>query len=412
MSFYPDLHTASMVGRGDHLRAIGWLSADHPFPRGPVPGASSRTSGRHARDRVPAAGVRGLPHLRPVRPVFGRGERVGPDRGGRLRRPRDGRALRDRPRLPPARRVPAGRHGLPAPGVARVHAATRPVPVVLRDDPRTRSRPRPSRRTSANCSRPPYTTSPGSAGAGRRPRPRHRHRVRRPPVGDTRVGPVGFWHIFSRLVRNGRHRLPGDRRITWTTTRSSGRTRTPSSSPTRRPRQPRGEVTPPPNPALHLTPAADTLLVTCEPTGRPAQVSFCSAPEGIRRWKTHASTRRTSTRPGREYYLHARDEVFGSMGPTTGDVEEAFHALAAVRAAPDRPGRPPGHAVGGAPAAGGDQHHRPAPGQRHRPAGDPVSRRHCWSSSTRPAVRGPGHGARNGLRFGHRPVAQAVAGPR
>lgn len=39
MAFYPDLHTASMVGHGDRHRAIGWLSSDHPFPRGTVPGA-------------------------------------------------------------------------------------------------------------------------------------------------------------------------------------------------------------------------------------------------------------------------------------------------------------------------------------------------------------------------------------
>src|SRR5579871_5598114 len=36
MSFYPDLHTASLVGHGDRHRAVGWLSSGHPFPRGAV----------------------------------------------------------------------------------------------------------------------------------------------------------------------------------------------------------------------------------------------------------------------------------------------------------------------------------------------------------------------------------------
>lgn len=47
MSFYPDLHTASMLGRGDRLRAIGWLSRDQPFPRGPAPAAFVDTLRRH-----------------------------------------------------------------------------------------------------------------------------------------------------------------------------------------------------------------------------------------------------------------------------------------------------------------------------------------------------------------------------
>ncbi len=36
MSYYPDLHTASMLGHGDRLRAIGWLHPDHDFVRGSV----------------------------------------------------------------------------------------------------------------------------------------------------------------------------------------------------------------------------------------------------------------------------------------------------------------------------------------------------------------------------------------
>lgn len=37
MSFYPDLANACMVGHGNRLRAIGWLSDAHAFPRGEVP---------------------------------------------------------------------------------------------------------------------------------------------------------------------------------------------------------------------------------------------------------------------------------------------------------------------------------------------------------------------------------------
>jgi hypothetical protein len=47
MSFYPDLDTASMLGHGDRLRAIGWLSSEHPFPRGPVPAAFVEALKRH-----------------------------------------------------------------------------------------------------------------------------------------------------------------------------------------------------------------------------------------------------------------------------------------------------------------------------------------------------------------------------
>jgi hypothetical protein len=35
--FYPDLSTECDVDRGSHVRAIGWLCKDHPFPTGPVP---------------------------------------------------------------------------------------------------------------------------------------------------------------------------------------------------------------------------------------------------------------------------------------------------------------------------------------------------------------------------------------
>lgn len=38
MSYFPDLGQRSLVARGEHVRAIGWLHPDHPFPRGAVPG--------------------------------------------------------------------------------------------------------------------------------------------------------------------------------------------------------------------------------------------------------------------------------------------------------------------------------------------------------------------------------------
>lgn len=47
MSFYPDLHTACMVGQGDRLRAIGWLSSEHPFPRGKLSGPFVKTLERN-----------------------------------------------------------------------------------------------------------------------------------------------------------------------------------------------------------------------------------------------------------------------------------------------------------------------------------------------------------------------------
>jgi hypothetical protein len=37
MSWFPDLGTFTMIERGNHVRAIGWLSAEHPFPVGDVP---------------------------------------------------------------------------------------------------------------------------------------------------------------------------------------------------------------------------------------------------------------------------------------------------------------------------------------------------------------------------------------
>jgi hypothetical protein len=34
--FYPDLSTQCQVDQGDHIRTVGWLSKDHPFPTGTV----------------------------------------------------------------------------------------------------------------------------------------------------------------------------------------------------------------------------------------------------------------------------------------------------------------------------------------------------------------------------------------
>jgi hypothetical protein len=37
MSWYPDMGRESMVASGEHVRAVGWLSSDHPYTRGEVP---------------------------------------------------------------------------------------------------------------------------------------------------------------------------------------------------------------------------------------------------------------------------------------------------------------------------------------------------------------------------------------
>ena len=39
MSWYPDLGNRTMVANGDHVRAIGWLSASQAFAQGEVPAA-------------------------------------------------------------------------------------------------------------------------------------------------------------------------------------------------------------------------------------------------------------------------------------------------------------------------------------------------------------------------------------
>ena len=37
MSFFPDLGQITPVAWGEHVRAVGWLHPDHPFPQGEVP---------------------------------------------------------------------------------------------------------------------------------------------------------------------------------------------------------------------------------------------------------------------------------------------------------------------------------------------------------------------------------------
>src|SRR6187397_964220 len=37
MTWFPDMGTVTMIDAGDHVRAIGWLSAEHPYTKGEVP---------------------------------------------------------------------------------------------------------------------------------------------------------------------------------------------------------------------------------------------------------------------------------------------------------------------------------------------------------------------------------------
>lgn len=37
MSWFPDMGTVTMIDAGDHVRAVGWLSAKHPYTPGEVP---------------------------------------------------------------------------------------------------------------------------------------------------------------------------------------------------------------------------------------------------------------------------------------------------------------------------------------------------------------------------------------
>jgi hypothetical protein len=40
MSHFPDMGTVTMVAAGPHVRAVGWLDPDHPFPQGDAPRGS------------------------------------------------------------------------------------------------------------------------------------------------------------------------------------------------------------------------------------------------------------------------------------------------------------------------------------------------------------------------------------
>lgn len=37
MSYFPDMGTATMAAAGPHVRAVGWLDADYPYPIGTAP---------------------------------------------------------------------------------------------------------------------------------------------------------------------------------------------------------------------------------------------------------------------------------------------------------------------------------------------------------------------------------------
>jgi hypothetical protein len=37
MNWFPDMGTVTMIDAGEHVRAVGWLSAEHPFTQGDVP---------------------------------------------------------------------------------------------------------------------------------------------------------------------------------------------------------------------------------------------------------------------------------------------------------------------------------------------------------------------------------------
>ncbi len=50
MSWFPDMGTQTMIDGGDHIRAVGWLSAQQPFSQGEVP-AEFRIRIREFADR-------------------------------------------------------------------------------------------------------------------------------------------------------------------------------------------------------------------------------------------------------------------------------------------------------------------------------------------------------------------------
>ncbi|HEY9839423.1 MAG: hypothetical protein ACAI44_00540 [Candidatus Sericytochromatia bacterium] len=50
MTWYADLSTETMVDSGEHIRAVGWLAANQPFPQGKVPGGFARKLKKYARN--------------------------------------------------------------------------------------------------------------------------------------------------------------------------------------------------------------------------------------------------------------------------------------------------------------------------------------------------------------------------
>jgi hypothetical protein len=50
--FRADLSTCAGFARGDEVRAIGWLDAAHPYPRGPVPRRFRAALRKHTRTTV------------------------------------------------------------------------------------------------------------------------------------------------------------------------------------------------------------------------------------------------------------------------------------------------------------------------------------------------------------------------
>ena len=54
--FFADLDTECQVDGGPHVRAVGWLSKDHPYPTGPADPAFTRALREHvARAWQPVA---------------------------------------------------------------------------------------------------------------------------------------------------------------------------------------------------------------------------------------------------------------------------------------------------------------------------------------------------------------------
>lgn len=73
--YYPDLGTECQVDRGEHVRAIGWLSKDQPFPTGAVPSVFISTLRDHIRTAwqpVRSAGVHFCEFCPQPRPGKGR----------------------------------------------------------------------------------------------------------------------------------------------------------------------------------------------------------------------------------------------------------------------------------------------------------------------------------------------------